>query len=172
MDIQITYIIVVFFIILALIAFIVYKIVKKAKEAKYLIKPYVITKTGMIDDKIKPQKPDDRNEITINEGKYLVNKAARLNNSKRMTSFFYVEGCPEPLNFGNTSGKAVKGLEDIKVDSGNLKKVIQAKLFDDLFTSDMDKLKEIIMFIMIGINLIATVAIALKTYAPPGTGGK
>jgi len=169
MEIMITYILIFAFVILSILAFIIYKIIRHFKDRKYMVKPYIITKTGLIDDKIKPQRPDDRNELSINEQTYLIDKTARLTNAQRITSFMYLEGCPAPLNFGNTGGKVIKGLDDIKVDSGPLKKVIRSKLFDDLFTSDMDKIKEIIMFVMIGINLVATVAIALKTYAPPGT---
>ena len=61
------------------------------------------------------------------------------------------------------------GLSEIKIDAQSLKKIIKDKLFDDLFTSDMDKIKEIIILICVILNVAVTLFIAFKVYAPVPT---
>lgn len=117
------------------------------------IKSFMITKTGRIETKI--QYPND-NVFNYNDGAYIVNKQARLLCSG-INAWVHIEGMPDPLNFA-----AVKKPDDLKIDSVGLKSVLKAKLFYELFNTSSENIKDMIMFILIGLLFVGMVIMAIQ----------
>jgi hypothetical protein len=114
------------------------------KNNKKIIASF-ITKQGKLDTVTKYP---DSSTFEYNKGSYTINKECKLNKSGS-PAFVYIEGIPDPLNFTN-----IKKPIDLKIDSEGLRAVLKANLFYDLFNDDKEQIKEIVVYICLGIIII------------------
>lgn len=120
------------------------------------IRDFMLLKTGKLIE-LKPEIKDDSFEY--DSGNYIIDKESRVLNKNNKLTFLHIEGIPSPINLNKLDKNSIK---DIKIDSASLKKLLKLKLFSDLFSSDSDNIKKMLLEIITILNFILSIIIAAK----------
>lgn len=139
---------------------------KKFLFNKKKIVDYMLLKTGKL-IKLKPEIKEDTFEYE--DSSYITEKDSRVLSNKNELTFLHIEGIPTPVNLNKLDKNSIK---DIKIDSASLKKLLKLKLFSDLFSSDSDNIKKMLLEIITVLNFIVSLIIAAKVLGVKIGGGE